>query len=112
MSKCVGCGIKLQNVNEHEVGYTNDLNNKYCARCFKTIHYNMDIKINNVDNYQVINKINHLSYFTIFITDLLSLNNLVIDNYNLINNKKVLIINKCDIIPNNLKLEHLEENFN
>ena len=111
MNKCIGCGVKLQNKNELDIGYTNNLDNKYCARCFKTIHYNMNIEIYNVDNLDIINKINKLSFFTIFIIDLLSLNNLVIDNYNLINNKKILIINKCDIIPDNLKLEHLEENI-
>ena len=111
MSKCVGCGIKLQNTFKDKNGYTNNLNNPYCARCFKTIHYNMDIKVNDINNYDIINKINKLGYYTIFITDLISLNNELINNYNLINNKKILIINKCDIIPDNLKLEHLELNI-
>ncbi len=111
MSKCVGCGIKLQNTFKDKNGYTNNLNNPYCARCFKTIHYNMDIKVNDINNYDIINKINKLGYYTIFITDLISLNNELINNYNLINNKKILVINKCDIIPDNLKLEHLELNI-
>ena len=111
MSKCVGCGIKLQNTFKDKLGYTNNLDNPYCARCFKTIHYNMDIKVNDINNYDIINKINKLGYYTIFITDLISLNNELINNYNLINNNKILVINKCDIIPDNLKLEHLEENI-
>ena len=51
MNKCIGCGIKLQNNNKDEIGYTKDLNNKYCERCFKTIHYNEEKKVNNLDNY-------------------------------------------------------------
>lgn len=111
MSKCIGCGIKLQNTDKDSLGYTNNLSNKYCERCFKTIHYNEERKINNLDNYKIIDKINKLSYFTVFITDLLNINEELINIYKSINNKKVLVINKCDIIPNTLKLEHLEDNI-
>ena len=111
MNKCIGCGIKLQNNNKDEIGYTKDLNNKYCERCFKTIHYNEEKKVNNLDNYKIIDKINKLSYFTIFITDLLNINEELINTFKNINNNKVLVINKCDIIPNTLKLEHLENNI-
>lgn len=111
MSKCIGCGITLQNEDVNALGYTKKLDNKYCERCFKTIHYNEERKINNVNNSKVLNKINKLGLFTIFITDLISLNKKLIDVFKNIKNEKVLVINKCDIIPNNLKLEHLEENI-
>jgi len=111
MNKCVGCGIKLQNKSKDSLGYTPNLDNKYCERCFKLIHYNQNKEVSNLDNKDIINKINKLKYFTIFITDLLSINKLVIDTFKSIKNDKVLIINKCDIIPNNLKLEHIEENI-
>ena len=111
MNKCIGCGIKLQNIEKNELGYTKDLQNKYCERCFKTIHYNEEKKIDNIDNFKIIEKINKLGYTTLFITDLLSINKKLIDIFKSINNKKILVINKCDIIPNNLKLEHLEENI-
>ena len=52
-----------------------------------------------------------LILFTIFITDLLSINKKLIDVFKSIKNDKILVINKCDIIHNNLKLEHLEENI-
>ena len=32
MSKCVGCGITLQNECKNELGYTPNLENKYCER--------------------------------------------------------------------------------
>ena len=111
MSKCIGCGIKLQNGDKEKIGYTKNLDNSYCERCFKTIHYNEEKKIINLDNKKIIDKINKLGYATIFITDLLSINNELIKVFKRINNKKILVINKCDIIPNNLKLEHIEENI-
>ena len=39
MSKCVGCGISMQDSNKNALGYTPNIDNKYCERCFKTIHY-------------------------------------------------------------------------
>ena len=111
MSKCLGCGITLQDQEPNSLGYTPNINNPYCERCFKTIHYNANIQINNIDNNQILEKINKLNLFTFFITDLFNLNAEVINNYQKIKNKKILVLNKCDLIPNNLKLEHLEENI-
>lgn len=111
MSKCIGCGIALQNIDKEKLGYTKNLDNKYCERCFKTIHYNEEKKVTNLDNSKIIEKINKLGYFTIFITDLISINKKLINVFKQIKNDKILVINKCDIIPNNLKLEHIEENI-
>jgi len=111
MSKCIGCGIALQNIDKEKLGYTKNLDNKYCERCFKTIHYNEEKKVTNLDNSKIIEKINKLGYFTIFITDLISINKKLINVFKQIKNNKILVINKCDIIPNNLKLEHIEENI-
>ena len=111
MNRCIGCGIKLQNIDKNSLGYTKVLDNKYCERCFKTIHYNEERKVENLDNLKIINKINKLGFLTFFITDLVSINKELINTFKSINNKKILVINKCDIIPNNLKLEHIEENI-
>lgn len=111
MSKCLGCGITLQDTDKNSLGYTPKLSNTYCERCFKTIHYNKEIKVDNIDNDKIIKKINKLNLFTLYLTDFLSLNNNVINNFKQITNHKILVINKCDIIPINLKLEHLEENI-
>ncbi len=111
MNKCIGCGITLQNTDPQKLGYTKKLDNLYCERCFKTKYYNEEKVINNLDNQEIIQKINKLNLMTIFITDLLSINTSLINVYKEIKNPKVLVINKSDLIPNNLKLEHLKENM-
>ena len=34
MTKCVGCGIKLQDKDKNEVGYTPDLKNEMCEEIY------------------------------------------------------------------------------
>lgn len=109
MNKCIGCGIVLQNTNKDELGFTPKLENKYCERCFKTIHYGTNKEINNLDNELIIKKINALNYFTFFITDFLNINNKTINTYKSITTNKVLVINKSDLIPQNLILNNIKE---
>ncbi len=111
MNRCIGCGIKLQNEDKLALGYTNKLDNKYCERCFRTIFYNEEKKVTNMTNEKIIEKINKFNFFTIFVTDFLNLTEEVLNIYKKINNKKILIINKCELIPNNLKLEKIEKNI-
>ena len=70
MTKCVGCGIKLQEKDKNELGYTPNLNNALCERCFKLKNYNiLTNKGINIDNDKLINKINELSQKAIYISD-------------------------------------------
>ena len=39
MKKCFGCGVILQNENILNIGYTPNLENNYCMRCFKVKNY-------------------------------------------------------------------------
>ena len=111
MSKCKGCGITLQDSNKESLGYTPKLDNTYCERCFKTINYGKSSKVNDLNNDLIIAKINKLNYFTFFITDFLNINDSIISIYNKIKCNKVLVINKSDLIPNNLILKYLEQNI-
>ncbi len=108
--RCIGCGVKLQNTNSNLEGYTKKLDNAYCERCFKTIHYNEYHKVNNVSNEAIIAKINKLGFLIFFVTDIINLDS-VINIFKEIKNEKILIINKLDIMPSNLKVEHLRENI-
>ena len=39
MSKCVGCGVELQNIDAKKIGYTPKENSEYCQRCFRLRNY-------------------------------------------------------------------------
>lgn len=112
MTKCVGCGIKLQEKDKNELGYTPNLNNELCERCFKLKNYNiLTNKGINIDNDKLINKINELNTCILFLVDFINLDSEVIDAYKKIKSKKILIITKADIIPKNIKYQKLIQNI-
>lgn len=112
MTKCVGCGIKLQEKDKNELGYTPYLNNELCERCFKLKNYNiLTNKGINIDNDKLINKINELNTCVLFLVDFINLDSEVIDAYKKIKSKKILIITKADIIPKNIKYQKLIQNI-
>lgn len=112
MTKCVGCGIKLQEKDKNELGYTPNLNNALCERCFKLKNYNiLTNKGINIDNDKLINKINELNTCVLFLVDFINLDSEVIEAYKKIKSKKILIITKADIIPKNIKYQKLIQNI-
>lgn len=112
MTKCVGCGIKLQEKDKNELGYTPNLNNALCERCFKLKNYNiLTNKGINIDNDKLINKINELNTCVLFLVDFINLDSEVIEAYKKIKLKKILIITKADIIPKNIKYQKLIQNI-
>lgn len=114
MSKiCFGCGAKLQYSNKDAKGYVpeNKLNDaKYCMRCFKLMHYGVNI------NDTVPKKVEEILYLvnsdnkhTIFMCDFLSLSNKIINIYNKIKGKKLLLISKIDVIPKDIKIDNIRK---
>ena len=112
MTKCVGCGIKLQDKDKNEVGYTQDLKNELCERCFKLKNYNvLTNKGISIDNNKLINRINELNAHVLFLVDFINLDSEVIETYKKIKTSKVFIITKADIIPKNIKNQKLIKNI-
>lgn len=95
MNKCTGCGSLLQNIEPLKEGYTTDLNNKLCNRCFKIRHYNTYEKIekNGIDYIKKINS----NDLVLLITDLFNLN---LNEIN-IKNPIILVLTKRDLLPRN-----------
>ena len=104
MTKCIGCGITLQDNIKDAVGYTPDIKNKLCERCFKLKNYNiLTNKGVSIDNDALIEKINKLKCYVLFLIDFINLDKEVIEAYKKIKCQKVLVLTKSDIIPKNIK---------
>lgn len=117
MSKCIGCGAILQNENENEKGYVVSTNSLLCKRCFDLKNYNKNADFeSSFDNDLLLKNINKKGLFTIFLCDIISLNDKVIDIYNNIKNNKIFVLTKVDIIPKNIKYEKIiksiKKNYN
>ena len=95
MNKCLGCGKLI------------DDNEKYCSRCFQIKNYNNYLSVDVIDNNKIIDLVNKKEVFTFFLCDFLNLNKKVVDLYKQINNKKIFVISKMDIIPENVSLDSL-----
>lgn len=119
MTKCIGCGTVLQNENIDNPGYVPALkeNVKYCARCFKIIHYNKhENEFVPADTLQIVKKINKINGLTFFLVDFLSFTSEVIETFKKISEPKVLVISKSDILPkgiNAIRICHwIKESYN
>ena len=107
MTKCKGCGVTLQNIDENGIGYSEKLTNKLCERCFKIIHYNYHDEGKYINNIDICNGINQKDTFNFFMCDIFSLNKSTIELYEKIHDPKIFVLTKADIIPINISYEKL-----
>lgn len=112
MTKCKGCGIKLQSLNKDILGYTPDDKNKLCERCFKLKYYNTSINEGiDIDNNALIERINKIDALVFYLVDIINLDKENIELFKRINNEKILVITKSDIIPKNVYYDTLVNNI-
>lgn len=100
MNKCVGCGSVLQSKNIDKEGYTKNINNELCERCFRIKHYS-DYKLISKDNNDFINILTNINKdsLVVLVVDLFNIpKNLEILNKYL-NNEILLVLTKRDILP-------------
>ena len=108
MTKCVGCGAVLQDSDENNIGYTNNLNNKLCQRCFEIKNYNKYVKVDDKDYFNIIKEIDSKNDLILLITDFLNLYNL---NELDLKSPVMLIITKADLLPRSINKEKLLSNI-
>lgn len=112
IKKCVGCGIVLQSDDSLKLGYIPKEkyeDSLYCQRCFKLIHYNKKaINKTNLNNDEIIDVINNDNAYVYFLVDLYNINSEIINSFKKIKNKKMLIINKSDLIPRSISIQYLK----
>ena len=110
---CFGCGIKLQSTDKEKLGYVPEKkfeSSKYCMRCFRMMHYG-EVKLEETpkDKKEIINKINKDNKFVIFLVDFLNINENTMDLYKSIKRDKILVINKCELLPKHVKRENIKK---
>lgn len=104
MTKCIGCGAILQDIYPNEEGYTNDLSNELCERCFNIKHYNRYVRVKDKDYTQIIKKIDLKKDLIILVTDFLNLYNL--DDLK-VDSPVILVVTKADLLPRSINKEGL-----
>ena len=110
---CHGCGSHFQSSNQSGVGYIPKEkfgDSKYCERCFKIIHYGKSLVVltpKEIEN--IIETVNNDHKHVLFIIDILSLNQDIIDVYHKINYPKTLIVNKYDLLKHIIKANKIKD---
>lgn len=114
IKKCKGCGITLQDNNILHEGYTTNLTNEYCMRCFKMKNYGEYefVTKTNQEYIDILEKIGTKKALVLYVVDLLSIpyDLAKIKNY-LRKNPIVLVLNKQDIIPSSVSDEKIINYF-
>ena len=110
---CIGCGIKLQDSNMLFEGYTPDLSNDICSRCFKLRNYG-EYEINTKSNEEyidILRTVNETKDLVLYVVDLLNIEKdiKVIREY--IKNRLILVLTKRDILPKSLNDDKLLDYF-
>lgn len=107
--KCLGCGANLQTISNDQEGYTKDLNNKLCERCFRINNYG-DYKVIVKDNNEFVNilkDINKTKDLVVLVVDLLNINQELLNLSEIITNPVLLVLSKRDLLPKSLFEERI-----
>ena len=112
MSKCIGCGVELQNIDDTKIGYTKDLINNLCQRCFRIRNYNEYSKILK-DNEEYINILKNINSkeLVVLVVDLFNISSSLESISKYIKNDILLVLTKRDILPKSIYDENLIKYF-
>ena len=108
---CLGCGIKLQDENILNVGFVTNLEQDLCMRCFRLNNYGEyeSVSSNIIDYERIINEINKTKDLVLYVVDILNIPENIDNMRKLTNNDCLLILNKRDLLPLNIKDEKIIE---
>lgn len=119
MSKCIGCGIKLQTTDPNGAGYVKEIvliengDDVYCKRCHDVIHHNKKYDVeNDIEGYySKIKNIKNTNSLVLLLVDIFDINNGFIPKLSeyIGKNEVLVLVNKTDIIPRSMKLKNIEE---
>ena len=108
--RCKGCGVLLQDENLLQEGYTTNLENDLCQRCFRMKNYGeyQVITKSNSEYIEILKEVGKTKDLVIYITDLLNLEKNIAEIRTIIPNKMILVLNKMDVLPKSVKEEKLK----
>lgn len=107
--KCLGCGVVLQDENLKKEGYTTNIENDICQRCFRLKNYGecqMVVK-SNEEYKEILQEIGKTKDLVIYVVDVLNIEEKLEDVQELLPNNLILVINKRDVIPRSVKDEKI-----
>lgn len=106
---CLGCGVLLQNENMALDGYTNNLDNDICQRCFRMKNYGeYQIATKSNEEYiEILKTVNKTKDLVLHIVDLVNLDKDIHNIRNYLSNKMILVLNKKDALPKSIKDEKI-----
>ena len=107
--RCQGCGVLLQSENVLLEGYTTNLENDICQRCFRMKNYGeyQVVTKSNEEYLKILKSVSETKDLVLYITDLLNLEKDLEEIRNMFTNKMILILNKKDVFPKSVKEEKL-----
>lgn len=102
---CSGCGVKLQDENVLDDGYTTSLENDICQRCFRIKNYGeyQTVTKTNEEYVEILKSIGKTKDLVLYIVDVLNLDQDLSEIRKYIHNKILLVINKKDVLPRSVK---------
>lgn len=111
--KCLGCGVELQDENMLLDGYTVNLENDLCQRCFRLKNYGeyQATTKTNEKYQQILEAVGKTKDLVVYVTDVLNVEQDLYDIRKFLPNKILLVLNKRDVIPKSVKDEKLIQYF-
>ena len=111
--KCLGCGVELQDENMLLDGYTVNLENDLCQRCFRLKNYGeyQATTKTNEEYQQILEAVGKTKDLVVYVTDVLNVEQDLYDIRKFLPNKILLVLNKRDVIHKSVKDEKLIQYF-
>lgn len=102
---CIGCGAKLQDENIALEGYTSNIENDICSRCFRMKNYGeYQIVAKSNDEYiEILKEVDKTKDLVLYIVDALNTGEDIASIRQYISNKIILVLNKRDVLPKSVK---------
>ena len=110
---CLGCGVTLQDENITQAGFTTDINNDICQRCFRMKNYGeyQVVTKSNEEYIEILKSVDETKDLVLYIVDLLNVDKDLSLIRNYMHNKMILVLNKRDVLPKSVKDEKLINYF-